>query len=114
MMLAKQELASIITRCTELDYGLKFVLLPPRTDVDEYARQKLAESTGWTAAQLNVNKALGDSLQSWLLTQNQYVLRLDSALSNALDPMYWETDDHLGIYGHQVVAKTLMSTRFQH
>ena len=76
-------------------------------------RKKLAAATGWNDDQLTVNKALGDSLQAWLLTQQQPVLRLDSALSNAMDPMYWESDHHLGIYGHEVVAHALLRARFE-
>ena len=105
--LAKTNLSRIIQGCHENDLGLRFLLLPPATDVDDFERLEVARATGWEAHQLDGNKAFGDSLSHWLRQQNVAVGRLDSVLIGSPDPMYWSTDKHLSSYGHAAVGKEL-------
>ena len=91
---------------------LLVVYLPPasRGQPERYSAQisAVAGELGVDAARLAVSDELADHWLEHLRSEEVACLDLRPAFRAAEQPLYWQTDGHLGLRGHELVARELL------
>ena len=109
-----QATVATVERMADLsrERGARFLvaLLPTKEDVDGDdlpRRRDLAETLMMSPADLALNRTMALLLGATLAQRGIEVLDLLPALQGHRQPLYWRSDYHLGLAGHEAVAAAL-------
>jgi len=103
----------IVARCRARDVAPLFVYLPPVHEVQWELRREtlepIAELLGVRGDGLRVLDSIADRYLATLREDGVSVIDLRPTFRAAREPLYWKTDGHLNVMGHQLVASQLAS-----
>jgi lysophospholipase L1-like esterase len=101
-------LRDMAAACAARDVEFVLAVLPAKEDADEDLRRAhLRHRLGLSAEEAACGLVLGQRLVATLLEEGLTVIDLQPAMRAAPRPLFWNTDHHLNVDGHALVAELL-------
>ena len=108
LLIAQQQFLEIKKQCTDNGTALLIVLLPSKLESEAEFKEKVLGKSKWSEAEININKELSSSLETWLKKQEIHCINVTSQFETIERKLFWDTDEHLNKTGHLFLARIVL------